>query len=118
VTTTATIDDCATASNNRPATVTVTCPGTFELDGRPVTEDVLGLPRALQAGDRVAVLVDPHDPSTVYPVADVRDGYRTGWLTGDTAVAALAAVLLILVLASQVLVVRRRRAPGRAGGGW
>lgn len=117
VTTTATIAYCATAGSNRPASVTVTCPGTFELDGAPVTEDILGLPRPLQTGDRVVVMVDPYDPHTVYPLADVRDGYHTGWLTGDTAVAAMALVLLVLVVFSQVRVVRRGRSPGRAGAG-
>jgi hypothetical protein len=116
-TTTATIAYCATAGSNRPASVTVTCPGTFELDGAAVTEDILGLPRPLQTGDRVVVMVDPYDPHTVYPLADVRDGYHTGWLTGDTAVAAMALVLLVLVVFSQVRVVRRGRSRGRAGAG-
>jgi hypothetical protein len=113
VTATATIAYCATTSNNRPASVVVTCPGTFELDGRPVTEDILGLPRPLQSGDRVAVMVDPHDPHTVYPVADVRDGYQSGWLTQDAAVAAVALVLLVLVALSQTRAARRGPKPGR-----
>jgi hypothetical protein len=113
VTTTATIAYCASAGSNRPASVTVTCPGTFELDGATVTEDILGLPRPLRAGNRVTVMVDPHDPHTVYPLADVQNGYQSGWRTGDTTVAALALVLLALVILSQLRVVRRGRGPGR-----
>jgi hypothetical protein len=54
-------------------------------------------------------MVDPRNPQDAYPLGDVRTGYRSGWLTNDTVIAALAAVLLALTIASQVIVIRRRR---------
>jgi hypothetical protein len=109
ITTTARIAYCATASNSRPTTVTVTCPGTFTLGGAKVSEDILGVPAPLAEGAHVLVMVDPKDPHDVYPKADVRSNYRTGWLTEDTFVAVLAAGLFGLTIASQVITVRKRR---------
>jgi len=103
------IEYCATASNSRPSTVTVTCPGSFVVGGRRVVEDILGLPAPVADGSSVAVLVDPHDVSDVYPQADVRSGYQSGWWKNDTLIAVVAVVLLGLTVASQVIVVRRRR---------
>jgi hypothetical protein len=74
-----------------------------------VTEDILGLEGTVQTGDVVKVLVDPSDPRTVYPVVDVRDGYKTGWLTSLTAVALLCLGLLLLLILRQVVVVRATR---------
>jgi hypothetical protein len=109
VTTTAYIEYCSTGGINRPSSVTVTCPGRFTVRAVTHTEDILGLPRPLQAGDAVVILVDPNDPANVYPLADVRTGYHSGWLTNDTYVAVIVAALLALTLANLVIVVRRRR---------
>jgi hypothetical protein len=109
VTTTAHIDYCATATGGRPSVTTVTCPGTFSVNGTTVTEDILGLPRPLPSGAVVRVVVDPRDTGNVYPVSDARSGYQSGWLTENTGYAALSAVLLVAVAASQVVVVRRKR---------
>jgi hypothetical protein len=106
--TTATIDYCATASNNRPSVVTVTCPGTFALGGTKVTEDILGLPHPLTGGSTVVVAVDPADPRVVYPVTDVRSGDQSGWWTGRTGVAALSLLLVALLAWRQVVVAKRR----------
>jgi hypothetical protein len=106
---TASIRYCATASDSRPAVVTVTCPGTFLVGGRPVTEDILGLPRPLAEGSTVVVSADPTDTRVVYPVADVRSGYQSGWWTGRTALAGACLVLVLLLVWRQVIVARRRR---------
>jgi hypothetical protein len=49
----------------------------------------------------------------VYPLRDVRTDYRSGWVTNDTLIAALAALLLVATIASQVIVVRIRRSARR-----
>jgi hypothetical protein len=110
VTTTARISYCVfTGGSNQTFAGQTTCKATFALDGSTRSEDLLGVRSQLQTGTRVTVLVDPRNPQDVYPVSDVRTGYRTGWLTHDTFVAVLAAVLLVLTVASQVIVLRRRR---------
>jgi len=109
VTTVARIDYCDTATGGHPAVVTVTCPGTFTVDGHPVTRDILGLPGPLEEGTTVVVSVDPADTGVVYPLADVRTGYQSGWLTGRTALAVFALVLVALLVWRQLLVARRRR---------
>lgn len=111
VTTTAQISYCInTGGSNQTFAGETTCKGTFVLDGSTRQEDLLGVHSQFQTGTRVTVLVDPRNPQDVYPVSDVRTGYRSGWLTNDTFIAVLAAVLLALTVASQVVVVRRRRA--------
>jgi hypothetical protein len=110
VTATARISYCVnTGGSNQTFTGETTCKATFVLDGSALSEDLLGVHSQFQTGTRVAVLVDPRNPPDVYPVHDVRTGYRSGWLTHDTYIAALAAVLLVLTVASQVIVIRRRR---------
>jgi hypothetical protein len=110
VTTTARITYCSNAGGaNQTFADETTCPATFVLDGTRVSEDLLGVHTQLQTGRKVTVVVDPRNPQDVYLVGDVRTGYRSGWLTHDTFIAALAAVLLALTIASQVIVVRRRR---------
>jgi ABC-type branched-subunit amino acid transport system permease subunit len=110
VTGTARISYCInTGGSNSTFAGETTCKATFVLDGSRLSEDLLGVHSQFQTGTRVRVLVDPRNPQDVYPVSDVRTGYRTGWLTHDTFVAVLAAVLLVLTVASQVIVVRRRR---------
>jgi hypothetical protein len=106
VVTVANIQYCTTDANNRPSTVTVRCPGTFGLNNHRITTNILGLPRPLQTGNRVTVLADPSNPSTVYPQADVNSGYRTSWSNNNTYYAALGAVLLILIVISQVIYLR------------
>jgi hypothetical protein len=100
------IDFCATASNNRPSTVTITCPGTFAVAGQSVTEDILGLSGPLQSGDEVKVIVDPANHRNVYSATAVRDGEGTGWLTAKTFVALIALALLALLIWRQVIVHR------------
>ena len=110
VTTTARIAYCSNSvGSNQTFGGQNTCHATFALGGTPVSEDLLGVHAQLQAGARLTVLVDPRNPQDAYPVGDVRSGYRSGWLTNDTFIAALAALLLALAIASQVIVVRRRR---------
>jgi hypothetical protein len=72
-----------------------------------------GVHTQFQTGATVTVMVDPRNRQDAYPLGDVRTGYRSGWLTNDTFIAALAAVLLALTVASQVIVVRRRRRSAR-----
>jgi hypothetical protein len=102
--TVARIDYCATASNNRPSTVTITCPGTFTVGGREITEDILGLRGPLQSGDEETVVVDPSDTRNVYAAAAVRSGAGTGWLTSRSVVALVALGLLILLIWRQIIV--------------
>ncbi len=110
VTTTVRIAYCSsTVGSNQTFGGVTTCPATFVLGGRKVSEDLLGVHTQLRTGAIVSVVVDPRNPRDAYPLSDVRAGYRSGWLTNDTFVAALAAVLLALAIASQVIVVRRRR---------
>ena len=110
VTTTARIAYCSNSvGSNQTFGGVNTCRATFVLGGGTVSEDLLGVHTQLRTGDMVSVLVDPRSPQDAYPVADVRTGYRSGWLTNDTFIAALDAVLLALTIASQIIVVRRRR---------
>ena len=110
VTTTARITYCSnTGGSNQTFGGKTTCPATFRLDGTTVSEDLLGVHTQLQTGATVTVMVDPRNPQDAYPLGDVRTGYRSGWLTNDTFIAALAAVLLALTIASQVIAARRRR---------
>jgi len=110
VTTQARIQFCAsTVGSNLTFSGGITCPATFELHGVNVSEDLLGLPAPLQTGAQVKVVVDPQDARDVYPLSDVRTDYKSGWVTNDTLVAALAALLLLGTIASQVIVVRKRR---------
>ena len=104
----ATVEYCATAASQHGAVV-VTCPGRFHLGATTYSEDLLGLPRPLVEGTRVAVLVARTDPADVYPVAVVRAGTGTGWRTPKTLVAVVALGLVALVVWSQVLRVRARR---------
>jgi hypothetical protein len=114
VTTTARIAYCSnTGGSNQTFGGKTTCPATFVLDGTTVSEDLLGVHAQLRTGTRVTVVVDPRNPHDAYPLGDVRTGYRSGWLTNDTFIAALAAALLALTIASQVIVVRRRRLVAR-----
>jgi hypothetical protein len=78
-----------------------------------MTEDLLGVHSQLQTGSMVTVVVDPHDARDVYPLGDVRSGYKSGWFSHDTFIASLAAVLLAGTIASQVIVVRKRRSVRR-----
>jgi hypothetical protein len=110
VTSTARISYCInTGGSNQTFAGETTCKATFVLGGSTVSEDLLGVHSQFQTGTKVSVLVDPRNPQDVYPVTDVRTGYRSGWLTHDTFIAALAAGLLVLTIASQVVVIRRRR---------
>jgi hypothetical protein len=108
VTTAARIDYCVTAESSAPASATVTCPGTFTVHSIPVTQDILGLPAPLQAGATLTVMADPRDTRDVYPVADVRTGYQSGWRKDDSYYALLALGLLVLTAANVVIVIRRR----------
>jgi hypothetical protein len=91
----------------------ITCPAIFELHGASVSEDLLGLPAQLRTGAEVRVVADPRNARDVYPLRDVRTDYRSGWVTNDTLIAALAALLLVATIASQVIVVRNRRSARR-----
>jgi ABC-type branched-subunit amino acid transport system permease subunit len=114
VTTTARITYCSnTGGSNQTFGGKTTCLATFVLDGTTVSEDLLGVDTQLQTGATVTVVVDPRNPRDAYPLGDVRGGYKSGWLTNDTFIAALAAVLLALTIASQVIVVHRRRLVAR-----
>jgi hypothetical protein len=114
VTTQARIDYCAnTTGSNRAFNGVTTCPATFVLHGATVSEDLLGLPSQLHTGTTVTVVVDPENARDVYPLSDVRTGYKSGWFTDDTYFAALAAVLLAGAIASQVIVVRNQRSARR-----
>jgi hypothetical protein len=108
-TTEARIDYCATASINRPSAVTITCPGTFDVAGQSITEDILGLSGPLQSGDKVAVIFDPDNRRNVYAASAVRDGEGTGWLTSKSFVALVALVLVALLIWRQVIVLRSTR---------
>jgi len=108
VTTTARIGYCATAQNSALDSATVTCAGTFTVHGAPVTQDILGLAAPVQAGATLTVMVDPRDTRDVYPLADVRTGYQSGWLKDDSYYALLALGLFILTAANAVIVIRRR----------
>ena len=110
VTTTARITYCSNSvGSNQTFGGKTTCPATFAVDGSTESEDLLGVRSPLRTGDMVTVVVDPRNPQDAYPLGDVRTGYRSGWLTNDTFIAALAAALLALTIASQVIAVRRRR---------
>ena len=114
VTTEARIEYCSsTVGSNLTFSGGITCPATFELHGASVSEDLLGLPAPLRTGAEVRVVADPHDVGDVYPLRDVRTDYRSGWVTNDTLIAALAALLLVATIASQVIVVRNRRSARR-----
>lgn len=114
VPTEARIEYCSsTVGSNLTFSGGITCPATFELHGASVSEDLLGLPAPLRTGAEVRVVADPHDVGDVYPLRDVRTDYRSGWVTNDTLIAALAALLLVATIASQVIVVRNRRSARR-----
>ena len=60
------IESCSEGSKG-----SITCTGSFPLDGLQYSENVLGIGYVASPGTLVPCLVDPKNPSDVYPTSDV-----------------------------------------------
>jgi hypothetical protein len=92
----------------------ITCTGSFQLNGLQYSENILGVGYVATSGTLIPCLVDPRDPSDIYPTDEVYSNANVGFTLGvwiGFAVALIGMALSVFSL-SKALNSKRRL------GGW